>query len=266
MAAVSADRADEALRRFPPWLSVFSAPGDDAARQVLADALQEAGDPRGEFIALQLQADAPASARRQRTLLRKHLDSWLGPLAPFVIKAGLEFRRGFPATAKLRVDTHDDAARARSLEEWATFEELTFSRETFFAPSMRSLVRAWEVSSAGLLEFGATKALPPLRVVGMELGRWDTQQLRRWEVVARLSSLEVLRVAASGLTETTLVQLFGALPPRLASLSFVDERLTRAEAERALARAPATLRQLVTSDATWTRAEDGWSGRGPLFA
>ena len=44
------------------FAAVYARPADDGARQVLADALQELGDPRGEFISLQLQ-----SRRTQRS-------------------------------------------------------------------------------------------------------------------------------------------------------------------------------------------------------
>ena len=36
------------------YAAVFAAPADDGPRLVLADALQEAGDPRGEFLSLAL--------------------------------------------------------------------------------------------------------------------------------------------------------------------------------------------------------------------
>jgi uncharacterized protein (TIGR02996 family) len=67
-------------------------PDDRALHAAYADLLIEDGDPRGEFIQLQLAAedrDQPADRLRAieqqaHTLCRRHEDEWLGPLAPFV--------------------------------------------------------------------------------------------------------------------------------------------------------------------------------------
>jgi uncharacterized protein (TIGR02996 family) len=78
---------------------IAKAPGDDGPRAVLADLLQERGDPQGEFIALQLEeaanhdpAKRDAKAVRAQELLKEHGRTWLGPLAQVVERA--EFRRG----------------------------------------------------------------------------------------------------------------------------------------------------------------------------
>ncbi len=91
----------------PPELlaEVLANPDDDAARQVYADALQERGDPRGEFIALQL---APARAEgkpqtaktkelwdRFRDLHAKHAAKWARPVRALGKKVRWEFHRGF---------------------------------------------------------------------------------------------------------------------------------------------------------------------------
>lgn len=67
-------------------------PDDRALHAAYADLLIEDGDPRGEFIQLQLAAedrDQPADRLRAieqqaHTLCRRHENEWLGPLAPFV--------------------------------------------------------------------------------------------------------------------------------------------------------------------------------------
>ena len=56
-------------------------PDDDAPRAVLADALLEREDPRGELIALQLRPElGEAETKRVAALLRKHEKQWLGEL------------------------------------------------------------------------------------------------------------------------------------------------------------------------------------------
>lgn len=64
-------------------------PDDDTPRLILADWLQDQGEPRGEFVFLQvhrrrLAEDDPQRAefqQRERQLLRRYVFDWLGPLA-----------------------------------------------------------------------------------------------------------------------------------------------------------------------------------------
>jgi len=79
------------------WEAVRRQPDDDAPRLVLADALIEHGDPRGEFIALQLRPEpwSRADLARQRRLLKLHEKEWLGPVALVTTKASRIWRRGF---------------------------------------------------------------------------------------------------------------------------------------------------------------------------
>jgi len=77
--------------------AVLASPGDDQAREVLADCLLEQGDPRGELISIQL-AEARGTAtheasKRADALLKQHKKAWLGPLARVTYRA--YFRKGF---------------------------------------------------------------------------------------------------------------------------------------------------------------------------
>lgn len=68
-------------------------PDDLATHAAYADHLTEQGDPRGEFIQVQLaleDASVPAPARkklqqREQALLKKHTQTWLGSLAKFLL-------------------------------------------------------------------------------------------------------------------------------------------------------------------------------------
>lgn len=71
---------------------VLSAPDDDAPRAVLADHWLEQGDPRGRFVALQLQPSAK-NDKAARALLKEHEAEWLGDLA--LVTKKRVFRRGF---------------------------------------------------------------------------------------------------------------------------------------------------------------------------
>jgi uncharacterized protein (TIGR02996 family) len=78
------------------FASVCAQPDDDTPRHVLADALMDLGDLRGEFITLQLacaRGQATAAARERVLELERCLGRlWALPLSAHRV----EFRRGFP--------------------------------------------------------------------------------------------------------------------------------------------------------------------------
>jgi uncharacterized protein (TIGR02996 family) len=91
---------------------VLDDPDDIAMRCVYADALSDAGDPRGELIQLQC-AERPlgrTQKSREKALLKKHLDEWLGPLAKVVLKRGLRAGR---ARARRSSDESAEAVAIR---------------------------------------------------------------------------------------------------------------------------------------------------------
>lgn len=102
-------------------------PTDRALRSVLADVLVEAGDPRGEFIALQMAiADGTASdgaAKREAKLLATHADAWTGPL-PDVVAESRRFERGFLVALHRRAGGEDRLRASLDRIEWATVEKL----------------------------------------------------------------------------------------------------------------------------------------------
>jgi uncharacterized protein (TIGR02996 family) len=80
--------------------AILDAPEEDAPRLVYADWLEEQGDPRGEFIRLQVEAARGADPLRRRELQRSaaaileiHEAEWLAPIRSFL--ARWQFRRGF---------------------------------------------------------------------------------------------------------------------------------------------------------------------------
>jgi len=193
-------------------------PGDLEARMVLADALQAAGDPRGELIMLQIAiADGTASAgatRRVTTLLQNHADEWTGPLPAI---EGPRFERGFLVACETGAD---NAAIARTLErpEWRTIEELSlrandvelvqlFARLPLLrrlcadgrgfeqlAAASRSPITRLEVAfvrspSSHVFSRPAPEMFPGLRVLG---GCWFSE---RWDVAAYREQLSAAREA-----------------------------------------------------------------------
>jgi uncharacterized protein (TIGR02996 family) len=106
------------------FAAVYRDPRSLEARAVLADRLQEAGDPRGEFIALQCARDgkSPNPGKRERELLGKHADAWLGRIAR-AIDDGFVFERGFLARASFNGDRLPSGLGTQ--DEWSTVTHLS---------------------------------------------------------------------------------------------------------------------------------------------
>jgi uncharacterized protein (TIGR02996 family) len=105
--------------------AIYESPGDDGLRAVYADKLTEEGDPRGEFIVLQLSKELNKKQEaRVSTLLKRHQTRWLGELAPLFMKGGLRFERGFPVAARLKAKKRAPLFAFRERAAWSTFEDL----------------------------------------------------------------------------------------------------------------------------------------------
>lgn len=93
--ALGARRAtDDAL-----LAAIYAAPDDDSPRMVFADALTERGDPRGEFINLQLaRARGPVSDEAVRREYALRAKRWVAATWGLPLSQGghVELRRGFP--------------------------------------------------------------------------------------------------------------------------------------------------------------------------
>jgi len=98
--------------------AVWDAPADLVRRRVLADALLEVGDPRGEFIALQFETSARARKRAQK-LLDRHRRHFLGSLAGVLITGSDVWRHGFVVEGAVRL-----MGEHVELHAWATVERL----------------------------------------------------------------------------------------------------------------------------------------------
>jgi uncharacterized protein (TIGR02996 family) len=109
---------------------VWAAPRDAALKQVVADLLLERGDPRGEFISLQL---AKASPKRQKLLLNRHGLGWLGSLAD-VVNLREEppvFEQGFAAEVTVRGVKPAQFLLAADALEWATVRRVRSGLQRF---------------------------------------------------------------------------------------------------------------------------------------
>ncbi len=161
--------------------AIYAQPDDDAPRLVYADWLQERGDPRGEFIALQLQPDKDAAmAKRERALLKPNAKRWLGPLAG-ALRGEVEYRRGFPAKSSITFRNQRDAEQHALHPAWGTLEDLTWtspevpfdqvSWSRFIDPVMHGLRVARNPWPATLLAASRPWRLQRLEIEAESLGR-----------------------------------------------------------------------------------------------
>ncbi|MEJ7598560.1 MAG: hypothetical protein WKG01_11685 [Kofleriaceae bacterium] len=151
-------------------------PDDLAMRAVVADALEAAGDPRGELIGLQLAIASGATDRklhkRATLLLDAHFATWTADL-PGLARTGSRFERGFLTAARFEGPAY---ALALSLDapSWGTVEVLDVGTHPLVdvirhAPLLRA-IRCWGVDSIEALV--ATGPHPRLRAIGTDRGGW----------------------------------------------------------------------------------------------
>jgi uncharacterized protein (TIGR02996 family) len=135
---------------------VLRVPELDEPRLVYADWLSERGDPRGEFIALQLARGDEAATRRASALLRQHQASWLGALDG--VLTHVSFVRGFLDGCALA----QNAAATQAV--WA---------EAARSPVLRTVrvLAKGRGNAAHYQAFVCSPARPPLLVV--ELPSWS---------------------------------------------------------------------------------------------
>ncbi len=153
--------------------AIYAKPEEDGPRSVYGDWLLEQGDPRGEFIALQLRGDLDVAARKRETkLLKEHGKTWLGSLAPVLIGKPT-FRRGFPAAGTIKLRNQGEAMKYAGEPAWHTFEELTWSDHIvadadepwarYIGPAMSRLREAHGVFARHLLAADEPWALEVVR-------------------------------------------------------------------------------------------------------
>jgi uncharacterized protein (TIGR02996 family) len=160
-------------------------PEDLGLRAVLADALQSAGDPRGEFIALQLAiangATDPRLQRRAALLLDAHFAIWTAEL-PGLVRDRSRFESGFLVAAQFE-GTPQGLELSAGRPIWGTVEELEFAqRDIRLGPIAHGAPHLHTITSGHneplhLLE--ATGPHPAVRAVGCLYSSWLPDQRDR---------------------------------------------------------------------------------------
>ena len=103
---------------------------------VWADKLQQQGDPRGEFIAIQIARARGTAVEGQRDswLANKYGDAWIGKLAKCLYPIHRTWERGWLAKAVLRTKAKDALKRARGDLAWRSVHTVMFSDDSFAPP------------------------------------------------------------------------------------------------------------------------------------
>jgi len=114
---------------------------------IYSDALQQAGDPRGEFISLQLAPRKPATEKRERELFKAHAREWISPLDVAVRPDSIRFERGFLHACRVEGGTQAEMDKLKTHPLWSTVRELdcddmTFATQPIFAGLQRGTFTA----------------------------------------------------------------------------------------------------------------------------
>lgn len=153
---------------------VYRDPDDRALRAAVADALQEVGSLRGEFIAMQL-AGREETRRREAALFREHRAEWMGPLLDAVLAKPV-FVDGFLESASMKRRPVDD----RTAEEAARDPRLSTLRNlevgSGYGHHLLQLLRSPHLAALDAVEIGSRGnlaelvTLPPMGVGTLRFG------------------------------------------------------------------------------------------------
>ncbi len=187
-------------------------PADDSLRLVYLDQLSAAGDPLGEFIAVQVSlASAPngpnaaVHRHRERELLERFRNLWSGNLR------GVDFRfeRGFAVEARMRMD--DLVQHVAKL--WTAAPLLSRIHIT------NEGWRPWE----GLRLLGALPDAARLKELHVTFMAGGSMEVASAIIEApHLGNLEALSLRRAGLTDSDVMDLL--TPPRFPNLKRIDLR------------------------------------------
>jgi uncharacterized protein (TIGR02996 family) len=185
-----------------PFVAAICAePEDDLPRLIYADWLDDRGDPRGEFIRLQLseQVGEPANVARVAELEKLYGRKWAGPFADWAYMVG--FRRGFAEHLVIPAEVFID-----------------FADEVFQIAPIRgvSLIGAAK-KIRKLVQQPALLNLTALHLTGTLIG---DKGVARLAACPHLANLRTLRLGHCDLTSKAISHLCDS--PHLANVTHLD--------------------------------------------
>jgi uncharacterized protein (TIGR02996 family) len=242
--------------------AIYAAPDDDTPRAVYADWLTERGDPRGEFITLQLSR-SEATRKRENALLKKHGRAWAGELDRVVDKEGRVFRRGFlTEVVVLRDPTRDGVPQVIALPEWQLVATIAqgygtygFGRALPTAPWLGRVRALWGVAEPYLAKYVS----PSLELIHFDPTEDPSPEIL--EVRARLSqNLPRLKQLGLGVRSGTLASyLAQPLPPSVDRLIVVSWAEAIGDLARVLEDAKVSVAVLEHRREHYARGGQVWS-------
>ena len=193
--------------------AIHADPDSDAPRQVIADALLERGDPRGEFIAVQLEIARRGGIQtaktkklwdRFRALHSGHAAKWGKPLRALGKSARWELHRGFVRRLRLAAPVPADALAAVLAIEPVTQLELDRVPVKWTESVLPQLERLRRLailsvdthSTAQLATSLAEARLPTL--VELRVGLFDDHAVRALVATKALPALTHLALGCGG--------------------------------------------------------------------
>jgi uncharacterized protein (TIGR02996 family) len=231
-------------------------PDDDTSRLVLADWLEERGDPRGEFVRLQCyrarlgqEAVASQPERRETELLEKHGAEWLGVLAEKGIRT--EFCRGLvkvrgsarkllskrlaalPAAEtmawvdSLRIYDMDAAAVAKlaSSPHWTCLTCLDLSGEVYYADNLIGHYTPG-MGVPGGVAVAALSVLSQVSELNLRLNDIGAEGMAALAALPNLGRLRLLRLGCNNLRDEGAAALASSQSlTRLTELDLVQNRM-----------------------------------------
>jgi len=242
--------------------AIYAAPDDDTPRAVYADWLTERGDPRGEFITLQL-APSEATRKRVKQLLKKHGRTWAGELDRVVDKEGRVFRRGFlTEVVMLRDPTKEGVPRVVALPEWQLVTSIAqgygtygFGRALLTAPWLGTVRALWGISEFAIGKFEAPN---------LELLHFDPSMENKEELLVSRARLAVAfpRLKALGLGVSPMnlgLYLEQPLPPSVERLVVIHWTSAIGEFARVLETANVSVSVIEHRREHYARGYQAWS-------
>lgn len=166
--------------------AILADPEADTPRLIYADWLEEQGDPRGEFIRVQLRLVDPDLEEdehfdlhdRETELLREHEATWVEPLQPLV--EGWKFHRGFVEYVRVRA------------KAFITSGTALFDHEPI---QSLALMQTRDVEFESLIDMPSLGRLAGLSLSGCSLG---TEHLEVMAHSPHLGSLRKLLLGGNG--------------------------------------------------------------------
>jgi uncharacterized protein (TIGR02996 family) len=223
LAELTAERADElavsettAPRFAELEAAVLDDPDNDEAWLVLADWLQQQGDPRGELIALDVKGDEAASGRH----LELHEAALIGSLEPHLDM--FQWKRGYIHRARLACSTDLEIDNARVLDRLLRHASGRLLQELVLAPD---ILLGEQDQLIGVFELLA-RHVPPLR--SLTVGDYPLGDYRDVDdyIIGDLSTLWTLPRLQTLVVHGAAITTGPIAHPTLANLELVTTELS----------------------------------------